>query len=701
MPEANFKLHRIRIEGFKAFAAPQLIEIGNHVFVFGRNGLGKSSVVEAIRWCLFGLADRPAAEVRNAFYSNGDCKVELELQGPDGIWTILRRLRTGSSGKSDLTILNPSGAKEDLTTVFPHFARLGPREGTHIIFASQQSSHRRPQADITNFDRVLYSYLQIENVPDLLNRLSRELEEQSVIERQLAQDLDNAEESLRTKIKNLSSRIDEILATAPWPGSSVPTNAETKSRIRAFVEDCGGNLVRPDGAPVTRGWLLKEAARAIEELSTATEHDMQERLTAAEKSLHEYATTKQTFEALNEKLTRAQNAVDSCKQELRNNLGTTTKQKLLDDCEEFERQNTKQADYITLVQQAERYVDEFSPEDCPVCDTSIERTKLLSGLQRKIVSGLGSAEIAEALTKIRAKLKAVEAAELALDEAKAAHRAVESETATARTKLEKVLGGPIDPSSSQQEMERLADRFTQLERDLAVSGSHMETKRETLKNLQAEARLHIYRKRRERLRHKLESGLQPTRDTLAEFADVLQALRAIKEALQESFNKTLDGTLPRISELMTDVFGRLTHQASFPKIVVRSSPTDAERTLRVHVTSNRTPGQFFKPAEVLNGQAVNALNLVPYFVFSKFQAEALELDCLLIDDPSQSFDTSRVELLMRELKTAAKHAQLIVASHEENRFAPIIGKYFKPGSYRLLHVTAFDPEVGPTLECVE
>ena len=68
--------------------------------------------------------------------------------------------------------------------------------------------------------------------------------------------------------------------------------------------------------------------------------------------------------------------------------------------------------------------------------------------------------------------------------------------------------------------------------------------------------------------------------------------------------------------------------------------------------------------------------LVPYFVFSQFQAEALELDCLLIDDPSQSFDTSRVELLLQELATAATHAQLIVASHEEDRFTPFIDKYF-------------------------
>ena len=93
MPVAAFRIQRLRIEGFKAFAAPQSLEIGGHVFVFGRNGLGKSSVVEAVRWCLFGLADRPEAEVRNVFYPAGECKVELELEGPGGRWRIQRRLR--------------------------------------------------------------------------------------------------------------------------------------------------------------------------------------------------------------------------------------------------------------------------------------------------------------------------------------------------------------------------------------------------------------------------------------------------------------------------------------------------------------------------------------------------------------------------------------------------------------------------------
>src|SRR5438094_6164609 len=94
------------------------------------------------------------------------------------------------------------------------------------------------------------------------------------------------------------------------------------------------------------------------------------------------------------------------------------------------------------------------------------------------------------------------------------------------------------------------------------------------------------------------------------------------------------------------------------------------------------------------------------FFFFFFQAEDGIRDrtvtgvqtCALPIYPSQSFDTSRVELLLKELATAATHAQLIVASHEDDRFEPFIDTYFTAGSYRVLHVVDFTPEAGPILE---
>ena len=80
-------------------------------------------------------------------------------------------------------------------------------------------------------------------------------------------------------------------------------------------------------------------------------------------------------------------------------------------------------------------------------------------------------------------------------------------------------------------------------------------------------------------------------------SEVLDTLRAIREALQEVFNKTLSSTLPQIADLMTEVYGRLTQQASFPRVVVESGPTTTTRTVRVRITSDRARGESFEPSK--------------------------------------------------------------------------------------------------------
>jgi small-conductance mechanosensitive channel len=325
-------------------------------------------------------------------------------------------------------------------------------------------------------------------------------------------------------------------------------------------------------------------------------------------------------------------------------------------------------------------------------------TDILSRLSAEITSEAGLAELVAALDSVRNRLAAIAEAEVALENAQKNLAALESKSTVAWSGLRAQLDEPRDRTTHKPTADRIQHRINEIEREFASAGSLINARRTRLKNLHAEARFQEYRSREEFLLQSLDGGLEPFREAHREFLDLLDTLGDIRDALQDAFNSALNTTLPKVGELMTDVYGRLTQQASFTQIAVRAGPVTAPRALRVQVTSERTPGVFYEPSEVLNGQAFSALNLVPYFVFSQFQADALELDCLLIDDPSQSFDTSRIELLLGELATAASHAQLVVASHEDDRFEPFIDTHFTAGSYRVLRVASFTPEAGPVLE---
>src|SRR5258706_3505318 len=147
MTLANYRIAGLTIEGFRGFTTPQSIAFnGRNVFIFGENGHGKSSIIEAIQWCLFGGSD---IQVRNSIYEKQECRVLLRLEGAKKKLTIERELRPGRT-QSDRRLKDGRGGEVQLRDVFPQLAKLRSQyNSTQAIFAAQQTSSRRVTADIT------------------------------------------------------------------------------------------------------------------------------------------------------------------------------------------------------------------------------------------------------------------------------------------------------------------------------------------------------------------------------------------------------------------------------------------------------------------------------------------------------------------------------------------------------------------------
>ena len=64
----------------------------------------------------------------------------------------------------------------------------------------------------------------------------------------------------------------------------------------------------------------------------------------------------------------------------------------------------------------------------------------------------------------------------------------------------------------------------------------------------------------------------------------------------------------------------------------------------------------------------------------------------MLDDPSQRFDNGHVGYLFEELKQAASSAQLIIATHQETQFSPILDTYFPQSERVVMRVADFNPE---------
>src|ERR1700733_2389579 len=80
-------IRSISITGFRGIAETLPFELGRITLLSGRNGLGKTTVFDAIDWCLFGDSWRLGSEpnaLRNIYRTDLSPKVRLDLRLPNG-----------------------------------------------------------------------------------------------------------------------------------------------------------------------------------------------------------------------------------------------------------------------------------------------------------------------------------------------------------------------------------------------------------------------------------------------------------------------------------------------------------------------------------------------------------------------------------------------------------------------------------------
>ena len=695
MAQKKYRLNTVTIEGFGGFTEPQKIKISQkHTFVFGPNGHGKSSVLEAIRWCLFGQAHRPEAEVRNIYYALHECAVSLELASPSGSLTLRRKLRPGAA-QSELTITDAAGAEVRRADVFPHLARLGPKEGTHIIVAGQQAAARRPQADISDFGRVLYSYLDIEDVPDLIKLLDELIQEKSVERERLARSLEGLSADARNKLSKVELQLAELMRTSPWDSKTPPVFAETTRKIDAFFVE----ITRLTGDALQDGLTLEQkldaAERAARTLMTAERSDLEARLkeqrarlSALQNAYASLTAAREQYRALDALLKQHQTALAAVLE------GKTVEQWTADLAVMQSRMSYQQIKADILKRAKDLY--EREPFDkCPVCDTRKATEELLASITlAHAVDNKQGEDLSQKCDAFREKLKKASEFDAAIrqcTEALARHKAAEEQ---ALRLLQKLLES-ADLLTDQQigsQITVLVESTATLHNQITGAGQAFAEREKAIKALKAEFRFQQYQTEAARIRRILAERISGPQEIYDEYQSLLRTTTELKQLVELEFDKAIATAIPPLNDMMTEVYKRLTQQVSFDKVLIEK----AGSALALFVGSTRRPGRH-NPDDVLNGQANSALRLVPYFVFSEFQQEALELELLLIDDPSQSFDTSHVGILLEELQKIASRTQLIIASHEREKFEPALDKYFSKEDMQILGVEAFDPFKGPSI----
>jgi DNA repair exonuclease SbcCD ATPase subunit len=704
----NFRINSIIIEGFKGFTSRQTIPVnGKNLFIFGPNGYGKSSIVEAVRWCLFGLTGRPEEIVRNQFY-NGDCFVELELRDENNnLWKVQRVLSPGAE-RSRLKILDPSGNEKTQANVFPFLTSLGPREGTYIVFGgpSQLPSRKRPleSIEISDFGTTIYAYLRLEELPELIERLKNLIEEQKEEEKRLEEEIEEERKKIKSELEEVIRQMSLILTNPPWKESEPPTLEQTKQKIKNLTSQLGEEVKKSFPTDLKEDELLNIAKEWLQELRAPSEGELRRRILEIKEKQKKVSELKSGLEKVEGEIKNIEEEMKGIKKEIKEKLDNRELDDLKKELEETERKIEQKSLLAEIMKKSEMYLRNNVIGECFVCLSQINEEEVIKNIEEnlsKIESD--SLQIIQYRDELKKTIEEVTQRGDKLKKMTEMVQQLQTHCQEIKRSLYEVSGieGEVNSEKIKILLDSLESREKELEKSLESKEEYHRVWERRIKELEEEVRFHRLRKKSEKLETRLQIGLKPVEESFAELVEFRESLEDIRNALYFVLKEVLEEVLPKISKLMTEVYKHLTNQLSFDTIMLELEQKDDELSPRllVRVASSEEPDlPSLDPEQVLNGQALNALRLVPYFVFSRFQRERWGLDLLLLDDPTQSFDVQRIESLLEELGVATTHAQIMLSTHEEDRFSPNLFKFFERENVALINVKGFDRKNGPKIE---
>ena len=279
----GFHIQTVTIEGFKGFTTQQEIDLqGRHVFLLGQNGNGKSSIIEAIRWGLFGSTGRPNEIVANRNYS-GRCRVDITLMREGKPLNFQRTLIRGISGGSDAILKDEHGQEHHIRDIMPQLDSVDAGEETHIIFAPQATPLRRQPEDLTAFERTVFNHLGLTHPRALLSQMNSFLLDQEITENNLDKKLTNVRDDLNNQIDNLTRQQSNILSLRPWGSDHLPSASESENKVRDLIKEITSK--QPDDA-ISRLKHLESRLEEAEEFENEAQR-LRNELTEMERRANE------------------------------------------------------------------------------------------------------------------------------------------------------------------------------------------------------------------------------------------------------------------------------------------------------------------------------------------------------------------------------------------------------------------------------
>ena len=690
---SGFRVQGVSVEGFKGFTECQEIDLkGRHVFLLGQNGNGKSSIIEAIRWGLFGSTGRPNEVVDNRSYAAA-CRVILSLTRDNKPWNLRRTLIRGISGGSDATLTDESGQGHLIREIMPQLDSVDAGEGTYIIFSSQAAPLRRQPQDLTPFERTVFNHLGLTHPRSLLSEIDEFLVDQVLTEQSLGERLNDVREEIDSQISSIENQRGIISSSPPWEGNQHPSRIQSEKKVKDLIAEVSGILSDESLAGVSLEGLIGHADDALTNRQAQSELEEELEQIARIRGLLEH------LRSVRYEIATKQDTVENLQSQIDASFHGTSPDELRSKITEMQDEADAMALRHRVVEDATRLVGRGDGESvlCPVCESEHQRDDLESTLEH-VASQLTGGHASE-LTRFEAILSSAEQLEGVVATQRKELAELEQTANSLITRIDAVNDGGLLPQGQDgydhldAVIKRCVEREESINAQVESQEDWFNSTQARLSNLRRESNYHTLQERLDRVVESRNRFGQVNR-VYQDLVSFGESVRTIRRATETCLNGRLEEGIPRVSENLSQIFSALTRHPWYDRLEL-----DKEKLpkLELRVASSQDPSGVGHPTDVLNGQAESALELVPYFAFSQTDDTPTEVYLVLLDDPTRAFDEEHIGILVERLAELGRHVQLVVASQETVRFRELLPCHFDAGEYVIIEPTEWSYHNGPKL----
>lgn len=694
---SGFTIESIEIEGFKGFTSPTYLDFRHrHVFVLGQNGQGKSSIVEAIRWGLFGSTGRSNDIVPNLHYSR-TCRVSLKLRRDAKPWMLTRTLNLGTGSSTSYDLVDQRGNKRLRRDIMPRLDSADAGEGTHIIFASQSAPLRRLPDDLKAFEKAILSHLGLTRQRVLLDRLEKYMKNQEDTEHDLDKSLTKTQEDIERQLYHEKSLRNSIVDTPPWGSDPVPSIAMSEQKVRSFIHSVTDISVDDSTAGISLAALLDSAENSLQAISDADDDMLSRNAEVLDRRITQLSDLSSKFAQIG----NLRPQVHSKQREVEGVLGNSTIEDLTNRITSLNEAATREALVPEIRQRTLEliHLTQAGTISCPACGVDYDKSRLESALRdapsdgepdmNAYAGGSHDGDLQELQSRHDiAVFKLRELNDLQKDLSSLEHDVDRAKQLLSDGDQKLLMAHDIDSVIERHSKARAEMQSRQDDNDQWLASKHSD-----LRRLVEEGRFHGIQAKLtalEQRKRDFDSILQSYNDFVAFGASVQEISRVADTA----FRKQLAQDIPEVSDLLSSAFDALAQHPWYDRLVVSEANLPK---LDLRVASSRDSTRREDPVGVLNGQAETALRLAPYFALGQVEDTPTEAYLVMFDDPTRASDKEHMRILVERLYELGGKVQLIVASHETERLREMISQVFDPRSYVVIEPTDWSPDDGPTI----